>query len=139
MLRLRHGEVRAILVKIHGEFLDRVCVRRGKGQEVIHISRGEKESYEGRFVGEIEKEKRGRSSEEETDVIKTQKKTSQNVADGSMLHLIGITISPLIQGERGREYVCVAPDWCLNVYNDFYGTEDHEKVIGCVFMREREY
>lgn len=100
MLRLRHGEVRAILVKIHGEFLDRVYVRRGKGQEVIHISRGEKESYEGRFVGEIEKEKRGRSSEEETDVRKTQKKTSQNVADGSMLHLIGIPISPLTQGER---------------------------------------
>lgn len=35
-------------------------------------------------------------------------------------------------------YVYVAPDWCLNVYNDIYGTEDHEKVIGCVFLRERE-
>lgn len=52
---------------------------------------------------------------------KHKRKTSQNVADGSMLQLMGIPIAPLTQGERYEyievktytytsTYVYVAPD-----------------------------
>lgn len=54
--------MRAIVVKIHGEFLDRVCVRRGKGQEVIHISRGEKDRervMKGGSLGRLKRERKG--------------------------------------------------------------------------------
>lgn len=83
-----------------------------KGKKLLSIFPGERERerYEWRrkerSLGRLKKKDRERASEEETDVGKSQKKTSQNVADGSMLHLMGIPISPLTQGER-RRYVYI--------------------------------